>query len=196
LAALLLLGFANPARAVFHLWTIDEVFSNDDGSVQFIELFTAASTQNSLAGHFIEARQGTQVLQMLLFTMGLVGDTTNQHFLVATPGFKGVAGIAPDYEIPTGFIQVGVANNIDFADVNSISLAGLPTDGVHSLDALGGTADNSPTNFAGEQGHVVPEPEAAAGRAAALGALALVAFRRRERSGPVLPRPRPRARAR
>jgi hypothetical protein len=39
LASLLLAG---QARANFHLWKIDEIYSNGDESVQFIELFPAA----------------------------------------------------------------------------------------------------------------------------------------------------------
>jgi MYXO-CTERM domain-containing protein len=176
IAAVLLL--ATEAQANFHLWVIDEVFSNADGSTQFIELFTAASMQNFLTGHFIATQQGAMALQTFDFPNVLVGETTNQHFLLATPGFKAVAGIDPDYEIPAGFIQVGTATTINFANVNAISLAGLPTDGVQSLDALGGTADNSPTNFAGEIGHVAPEPSGAALGLAALGALAVLSRRR------------------
>jgi len=175
-AALLL---ATQAQANFHLWLIDEVFSNADGSTQFIELFTGASMQNFLTGHFISTQQGATTLQVFDFPNALVGETTNQHFLLATPGFKAVAGIDPDYEIPAGFIQVGTATAINFANVTAFSsLAGLPTDGVRSLDALGGTADNTPTNFAGEIGHVVPEPGGAVLGLAALAALAVLARRR------------------
>jgi serralysin len=174
-AGLVALLVAAPARANFHLWIIDEVFSNAAGSIQFIELSTGASLQNALSGHFIRTQQGFATLQTFSLQNGLVGETSGQHFLMATPGFKSVAGIDPDYVIPVGFIQVGVADTINWANVNAISLTGLPTDGVHSLDALGGVADNSPTNFAGEIGHVVPEPDAAALGLVALGALALVA---------------------
>jgi len=53
----------------------------------------------------------------------------------------------------------------------------LPTDGAHALVAMGGVfpavvATASPTNFAGEQGQLVPEPEALPLAAAVLGALA------------------------
>lgn len=33
------------AQAAFHLYDIREIYSNGDGSVQFVELFTAANGQ-------------------------------------------------------------------------------------------------------------------------------------------------------
>ena len=41
------------ALATRHLWDISEVFSNEDGSVQYIEIFTGASFQDQLATHLI-----------------------------------------------------------------------------------------------------------------------------------------------
>ncbi len=46
------------ARASFHLYDIKEVFSSSDGSVQFVELFTFVSGQQSLNGIPIIASQG------------------------------------------------------------------------------------------------------------------------------------------
>ena len=34
---------AAPAGALVHLWDIAEIYSNEDGSVQFVELFTKGS---------------------------------------------------------------------------------------------------------------------------------------------------------
>ena len=40
------------AEALFHLWEIREIFSNDDGTIQFIEMHndSAAANENVLAG--------------------------------------------------------------------------------------------------------------------------------------------------
>src|SRR5690349_15316951 len=43
-----LFGFSPTARAAFHLFYIQEAYSNADGSVQFIELFTSADSQQFL----------------------------------------------------------------------------------------------------------------------------------------------------
>jgi hypothetical protein len=40
-------------HANFHQWNINEVYSNADGSVQFIELFTGAGGQQFVSGHTI-----------------------------------------------------------------------------------------------------------------------------------------------
>ena len=37
---------ASPALAAFHLWQVKEVFSNSDGSVQFIEMFDSFGGAN------------------------------------------------------------------------------------------------------------------------------------------------------
>src|SRR5712672_1794744 len=58
LAVFLSLG---PAQGAFHLWSVTEIYSSPDGSVQFIELSTAASPENALGGHVISCAgpQGT-----------------------------------------------------------------------------------------------------------------------------------------
>lgn len=160
LVALLLLPAA-PARALFHLWDVSEVFSDASGEVQFIELFTSQGSQQFVGDHDIRTRDGGAVLETFTIPEDLPGDSEDHHFLLATPGFLAVAGIEPDFTIPAGFIELGVADGIDFAGVDTFPLAGLPTDGVLALQRGGGTAAASPTNFAGEVGAIdVPEPEA------------------------------------
>ena len=164
---LALCGYATPALATFHLWDVSEVFSNSDGTVQFIEFFTASAGQQFLGGgtHFVRTEQANAIRNSFTFPANLVvptnTTTANHHFLIATPGFAAVAGVAPDYEIPVGFIEVGIADEINFANVDSFLLAGLPTDGINSLNEVAVVAAATPTNFAGEIGTIVPEPGAA-----------------------------------
>jgi hypothetical protein len=51
--------YAPPAGAAFHLWTISEVYSNSDGSVQFIELFTPSVGQTFTNGTQIKSNGNT-----------------------------------------------------------------------------------------------------------------------------------------
>lgn len=160
LAAITLLA-AFPAQAAFHLWDIVEVFSNEDGSVQFVEFATTASTEIFLTGHVLRTRAAGDPLAEFTIPSDLAGSTANRRLLFATPGFEAVAGIPADFTIPAGFIEVGVADEVAFETVSLFPLTGLPTDGVDSLQVGGAVATNSPTNFAGETGLVVPEPDPA-----------------------------------
>src|SRR4051812_12255156 len=59
LTAILFAALALPAQATFHLWYINEIYSNADGTVQFIELKAAASGQQFIRGHTIRSSSGS-----------------------------------------------------------------------------------------------------------------------------------------
>lgn len=161
--------------AAFHQWSIKEIFSNQDGSVQFIELFTSAPAESFLAGHRLEAISDGQVKTFIL-DRSLPAPTTNKHLLFATAGFSGLAGsVTPDFfPLPPRFFDPSATTIIiDWAfgfDAASISGHAVPTDGIHSLTdanlSFSGPDTfvigvNSPTNFAGAAGSInlgIPEP--------------------------------------
>lgn len=158
------------ARAAFHLWDVTEVYSNADGSVQFIEFFTTTNNQDELFGHDVTSTANTFTIPHDLGTADPEGNpngggdnaTANRHFLIATPAFEAVPGApTPDYVLPgplffdTGGDTVTLVN----ADAITFSMGELPLDGVQSLNEdFGGTnrttATNSPTNFAGESSSI------------------------------------------
>ena len=164
-ACLVVSTAARPCFAAFHLWDIKEVFSNQDGTVQFIELFTTSSGERFLKNHTITATSDGTVVN---FTLDHDLDTTtaNKHFLIATAGFAALAGgVAPDYTpLPANFFNPNAASiSINFAGVDTVTFAGsaLPKDGINSLtdqtpagaqNLVSGT--NSPTNFAGAVGSI------------------------------------------
>jgi hypothetical protein len=181
LAAIAPLLAALPARALFHEWDIVEVFSNEDGSIQYVEFFTSFGSQQFLDGHTLR----TQINTTNALTYPFDGDldtsehgTANQSFLVATAGFEAAAGIAPDYVMPDAFIEVGVVTRLNFENVSIFQLAGLPTDGANALFADASTGPATPTNFAGETG-TLPEPGAVALGLVALATLGSMARRAR-----------------
>lgn len=167
---------AAPARAEFHLWKLQEIFTNQDGTVQFIELSTTAPGEFFLDDHSITARSDG-VLRTFTLDHDLTGapSTSNRTFLIATAGFAGLAGaVAPDYgTLPTSFFDPNASSiTINFAGVDALTFSGamLPKDGVNSLvDASPagapnlGPATNSPRNFAGAIGSINLAPTPLAG---------------------------------
>lgn len=148
------LGIGGSANATFHLWSISEIYSNANGTVQFIELTTAVGGQQFLTGHTITSSQGGTT-RSFTFPSDLPGDTTNKTFLIGTQGFAALNLVAPDYVVPNNFLFTpgGV---VDFAGVDSVSYASLPADGTLSIDRNGSTGIASPRNFAGATGTIVP----------------------------------------
>jgi hypothetical protein len=185
----LLLGIAmlaaRPAAASFHLWDVSEVYTNADGSVQFIEFFTTFGSQQFLIEHQIQAL--TEGVPESIYTipanlpLGQGESTANRHFVFASGDFEADFGIAPDYAW-TGalsFINVGTNDSVALIGADALALAALPTDGTLALLGDGATtAAPTPTNFAGEVG-TLPEPGAVAAAAVALGALGSAARLRR-----------------
>ena len=179
---------AAPVHANFHLWEITEIFSNADGSIQFVEFFTEDAGQQVLAGHNLETyRQDVLRAQFTLpasIPLPPGGTTANRHFVIATPGFLAVSGIVPDYEIPVGFLEPGIIDKVALVGADDMNFAATesPTDGVNSLNDPGGgdpvfAAVATPTNFAGNTGTIVPEP--AAGLAGLVALACMAALKRR-----------------
>jgi hypothetical protein len=160
-ANLLILGWlyflSQGAMATHHLWDIQEIYSNDDGSIQFIELFSLSANQDSLNGINLVSTDSTGTISTTYtFTSNSGIPTTNRSLLLATPGFAALpGGIVPDYEIPFDFLFTA-GGRLDFdsgADV--LNYAALPTDGINSLDSSGSINANSPTNFGGVTGNLI-----------------------------------------
>ena len=149
---------APPAHAAFHLWGISEIYSNVDGSVQFIEFTAFSGGQQFLAGQSLTSSQGTQN-NRFTFPSNLPGDTAGKTMLIGTQGFAALNLVTPDYTVPNGFLFT-TNGSINFANVDIVNYASLPTTGGLSINASGATAVNSPKNFAGATGTI---PAAAPG---------------------------------
>jgi hypothetical protein len=157
------LGSAGPgAVAGSHTWEVWEVFSNADGSVQFVEIKEThgGTAEGGLGGH-------TMIGHPSLISTGMAnvsGNTAFTFYLVATAGFAALPGApTPDITVPAGvkLFQNTTDTSMEYSFTNSASwtLGTLPTDGIHSLTrtaSLGllSVATNSPTNFAGGTGTV------------------------------------------
>lgn len=139
----------------FHLFHINEVFSNTAGTVQFIEFVGDANIQNFWVGHSIISTNGI-ISNTYSFGTDLPSSATaGKTVLVATQGFEDLGIVAPDYIIPNGFLFT-TNGTINFPGMigGAISYAALPVDGTTSLNRDGSTSINSPTNFVGNTGTI------------------------------------------
>lgn len=147
-ALLFFLFISFNTQASFHLWRINEVYSNADGTLQFIELFSTVPGQEFLADHDVTASPTGGSITVYTFDSNSQAPTDNKHLLLATRDFQSVTGIEPDFIIPTGFVPIA-GGTLNFANIDEIDLANLPLDGQSSLNSEGTTGSASPTNFDG-----------------------------------------------
>ena len=148
------------AQAAFHLWTVRELFTNLDGSQQFIELFCPSSGQTVIGGQQIQVTdQAGTTTHTFTIPSNVSGDTTNHAYLIATSGFAAAAGaVTPNAIVPSSFLFPAGGTINFFGTPTSNAYTALPTNGVLSRVVPGGTNQvNSPQNYAGQIGQV-PEP--------------------------------------
>ena len=149
------LAFATQASATFHTYKIEQLYSNADGTVQFIVLHEAARAdgQEFWAGHELRSTSNAGT-KTYTFPNNLPrDDTANTRVLIATEGFAALHILTPDYVIPNGFLATK-AGSVNFADVDEFGYASLPTDGVMALKSNGVPVPNVATNFAGQSASV------------------------------------------
>jgi len=158
---------AGPAAASFHLMSMNELYSNADGSVQFLEMTALAPAQQFFFGHTLKVTQGGDT-HTFSVPANLPGDTSGRRVLFATRGFADLGIVTPDYIVPNGFFFAG-SGTVTWAEgADQWNYSNLPSDGQLSLNRSGSTAVNSPQNFAGATGTVSgtttppPPPPAAA----------------------------------
>src|SRR5690349_8625901 len=155
-AAFGLLLVAAQVHAAFHLWTMNELYSSADGTVQFLEMTALSGGQQFLNGQSLVTSNGAGTTHTFIFPADLPGDTAGKRMLIATQGYAALGGglPRPDYTVPNGFFFQG-GGSVNFANVDVWNHGALPA-GNLSLNRNGSTAVNSPTNFPGTSGSVVP----------------------------------------
>jgi len=152
----------SPALASSHLWNISEVYSNADGTVQYIELFTNSNSQQFTTNQIIQTSQGGSSKEFI-FPALTPSPTAGHYLLLATAAFARLPGsVTPDFTLDDGFLFTP-GGMIDFVGANSLTYECLPIDGILSLhcDSNNGTSctaasigANSPTNYAGITGSI------------------------------------------
>jgi hypothetical protein len=158
--ALLTIGAASilvpiTAAAGIHTWDVREVFSNADGTIQYVELWEAdgGSTEVGVGNGSLSSNT-----QSFAIANGSVAPpTTHKSYLLATAAFAALPGApTPDKIIPA--LSVPFFNTsgdtVAFVGIDSWTFGAVPTNGISSLDRQSGVGTNTPKNYAGVEGQV------------------------------------------
>jgi len=151
---------ALPAQAAFHLFRIDQVYSNADGTVQYVVMreVTGSDGENFWQGNALTTT-GAAGTQRFPFPANLPSpDTASRSVLIATSGFAALGLVTPDFTIPAGFIPTA-GGTLDYASgVDHIALPALPADGATAIDRNGNPVAATPKNFAGNTATLMAAP--------------------------------------
>lgn len=162
MTAAVVLLISNLVWAGGHTWRINEIYSNCDGTVQFIEILETCggSGEVNIGTHHITTNTGDVQLMAIP-----PGSSANKRILLGTANLASLGGPTPDYIIPANFFSLtgDVIRETGTGHMCTIASGVVPTNGTSSLNrsaACGGSgcptvvALNSPTNFATTAGSV------------------------------------------
>jgi hypothetical protein len=165
-AGLFLLASHCHVSAAFHLWSVTELYSSEDGSVQYVKLTNTAILEYQMGNHVITCL-GPQGTNSFTFPANLPSTATaNKNFLIGTSNLATIpGGVAPDYVFTNGvpFLFLGgtsaISVGIDGSFQPAAVYTNLPTDGTLSLSGLSNSLSatvNAPRNFNGQSNTIVP----------------------------------------
>ena len=146
------------ASALPGTFSIQQIYSNADGTVQFVVIFDRGQNDCD-SGEALWAGQtlvsmGPGPQKSFVFPTDLpTCETSGRHILIATEGFAALGLVSPDYVIPNGFLQKP-DGTVFFANVSQVTYTALPNDGAKSIRADGTPIQNLATNFAGQSASV------------------------------------------
>jgi len=146
-------------HASFHTFKIDRLYSNADGTIQYVVLRESAGSngENFLQGQVLTSTHAGAT-KVFPFPANLPnGSTARRQVLIATPGFAALGIVAPDFTMPAGFLPTD-GGTVNYASVSQMTFPALPTDGVLQLQADGATSANVATNYPGDTGSAPPMP--------------------------------------
>ena len=160
LVAIFLLIAPAAAIAGIHTWDVAEVFSNADGTIQFVELVEAngGNGETGVSGGGVSSATASKSFS---WTGAPVVNTANKRYLVGSQSFADLTGAPPiDGLMPLSvlpFFFAPASDTVSFLVYDSCPFTAVPTNGLGARDCVtnANTASNSPTNYAGTPGSVV-----------------------------------------
>ena len=150
------------ATAFFHTWEVEQVYSNADGTVQFVVMSTTINGESLSSGVQFTSTDATGDQKSISFPRNLPsGATANKKLLIATNSFAALGRVTPDFLIPDKFIPTGKGSVGDPFSVLAWVAGELPTDGVNALyikNLVKSVKANLATNFAGQSASITSPP--------------------------------------
>jgi hypothetical protein len=164
--------WAAAAFAEFHTYQIEEIFSNADGTIQYVVMHESEGMSGEYfwAGNRFTSSHAAQTKTFTFPSNLPVGmscnpyggcanavpmSTANTRVLIATQGFADLQLVTPDFVIPNGFLSTD-GGTVNYAGVDQVSYGALPTDGATALSRTGAMIPNVATNFFGQTGSTQP----------------------------------------
>jgi hypothetical protein len=145
-----------------HTWDVNELFSNADGTIQFVELREANGTAGETGVNNQPMRSLNFPAHTLVLLTPIASPTSNKFLLGGTAAFAAMPGSPPlDFTIPDGFLRLGPADSVSYGppyDTLAVPAGALPLDGINAYLDGGATGPNTPTNYLGEVGFVDASP--------------------------------------
>jgi hypothetical protein len=158
-----------PASAGAHTWDVFEIFSNADGTIQFVELreMNGTSGEIGVGNGFL-----TSNTRSFDIPSNVTSPTTNKHILFGTtefdklfsqlPGSPHVDFLIPDNMVPFFSVSGDTIRYTPY-DSRTFGAGQLPTDGSGSLNLDAGSGSlvpgtNTPENYAGLGGTIDATP--------------------------------------
>lgn len=168
--ALLLLLAASNGRAAYHAWDINEIYSNPDGTVQFIELRALGGSQQFMNNAVTIRATNSTVTNIFVCNSNLPADTLGRFCIIGTSNLTTApGGVRPDFFIPPNFIPqtngfgsaaVLFLPNSFPANIVAAVYTNLPKNGDAAIIRSGANfitvATNSPRNFNQQSNVIVP----------------------------------------
>ncbi len=142
-----------PTTQAVEAWQITEIFSNTDGTVQYVKLSTTSNNQQNLGGRTLRSLNAAGgVGQTFTFPSNLnSSQTANKSVLIGTAALSGFTQLHVDYQLPSGFLFTE-GGTVQLVDISSLTYqrTQLPRNGFQALRSDGAPVTANPVNFAGQ----------------------------------------------
>ena len=148
---------SSAALAFFHTFQVEQIYSNADGTVQFVTMTTSLNGESFSQGVPFTSMDSAGSQKTFTFPRNLPSSATaGKRILIATQSFAALGIVTPDFVITDHFVPTGGGSVGTPYSTLSYAAGQLPTDGMNALYRTG-VMPNLATNFAGQSASIGPD---------------------------------------